>query len=226
VLDNTNSNQSGFTLVEMIVAVTAGTLVIVLVLSISFYYFANILQVNAQTRLVTEAQIALNRVVEDVRTGSAVLLSNTITDINEPVGGWTTSNADLILILSTPALDSTNAFIFDSDTGNPYQNEFIYFTDSDNHLHKRILANPSAPDNIATTTCPETAATPACPADSLLTDNFDTMSFSFFDRDNVPTADPTAARSANITILMNDNVFSREIKAENNTRMSLRNPGV
>ena len=226
MLDNTNSNQSGFTLVEMIVAVTAGTLVIVLVLSISFYYFANILQVNAQTRLVTEAQIALNRVVEDVRTGSAVLLSNTITDINEPVGGWTTSNADLILILSTPALDSTNAFIFDSDTGNPYQNEFIYFTDSDNHLHKRILANPSAPDNIATTTCPETAATPACPADSLLTDNFDTMSFSFFDRDNVPTADPTAARSANITILMNDNVFSREIKAENNTRMSLRNPGV
>jgi len=226
VLDNTNSNQSGFTLVEMIVAVTAGTLVIVLVLSISFYYFANILQVNAQTRLVTEAQIALNRVVEDVRTGSAVLLSNTITDINEPVGGWTTSNADLILILSTPALDSTNAFIFDSDTGNPYQNEFIYFTDSDNHLHKRILANPSAPDNIATTTCPEAAATPACPADSLLTDNFDTMSFSFFDRDNVPTADPTAARSANITILMNDNVFSREIKAENNIRMSLRNPGV
>jgi hypothetical protein len=178
---------------------------------------------NAQTQLLAESQIALNRVVEDMRTGSAILLNNTIADPNAPGGGWTTSDTDLILIVSTPSIDSTNNFILNSDTGNPYQDEFIYFTDGDK-LYKRILANSAAPDNTAQTTCPPPLASSTCPEDKLLTDNFDDMTFSFFDQDNVSTADPTLARSAEIDIYMSKKVFGRTVMAENNVRMSLRNP--
>lgn len=224
MLANIKSNQTGFTITELTVAITAGSLVALTVLSISLFFFADVMRANSQTQLLAESQIALGRVVEDMRTGSAILLNNTITDVNEPVGGWTTSNTDLILIVATPSIDNTNNFIIDVDTGNPYQDEFIYFTDGDNHLHKRILANTAAPGNIATTTCPEDIATASCPADKFLTENFDDMTFSFFDRDNNATADPTLARSAEINIYMNKQVFGRIVTAENNIRMSLRNP--
>lgn len=224
MLGNTKLKESGFTIVELSVSVAAGAVVVLAVLSISLFFFADVMRAEAQTKLMSESQIALNRVVEDVRTGSAILLNNTVTDINEPTGGWTTSNTDLIIIISTPALDSSNNFIIDDDTGNPYQNEYIYFTDNESHLHKRVLADSAAAGNIATTTCPETATTPSCPADSILTENFSTMSFVFFDRDNNETADPTVARSANINIYMSKTVYGRSLTAENIIRMSLRNP--
>jgi len=225
VLGNTNSIQDdkGFTITELIVAMTAGTIVAIVILSITLFFFADIMRIDAETRLLSEAQTALNRVVEDMRTGSEILVSNTLTDSNEPMGGWTTSNTDLVLIVSTPSIDTTNNFIFDSDSGNPFQDEFIYFTDGDN-LYKRILSNPTAPDNTSLTTCPSAIATAACPADKLMTNNFDDMTFNFFDQDNSPTADPTLARSAQINILMRVDSFGQTIKAENNIRMSLRNP--
>ncbi len=224
MLGSIRLKESGFTIVELSVSIAAGAVVVLAVLSISLFFFADVMRAEAQTQLITDSQIALNRVVEDMRTGSAILLDSSIPDANEPAGGWTTSNADLILIISTPALDSTNNFIIDSDTGNPYQNEYIYFTDNESHLHKRVLANPTATGNTAVTTCPETATTPSCPADSILTENFSTMSFIFFDRDNIETADPTIARSANISIYMSKNVYGQNLTAENIIRMSLRNP--
>lgn len=224
-LGNINSihDSRGFTITELLVAMTAGTLVAIVILSITLFFFADIMRVDAETRLLSEAQTALNRVVEDMRTGSEILTSNTLTDANEPTGGWTTSNADLVLIVSTPSIDSTNNFIFDSDSGNPFQDEFIYFTDGSD-LYKRVLSNPTASDNTSLTTCPLATATSACPADKLMTSNFDDMMFNFFDQDNSPTADPTLARSAQINIFMKVESFGKTIKAENIIRMSLRNP--
>ncbi len=224
MLGNIRTQEGGFTIVEMTVAITAGSLVALTVLSISLFFFADVMRANSQTQLLAESQVALSRMVEDMRTGSAILLSNTITDANEPAGGWTTSNTDLILIVATPSIDNANNFVFDASTGNPYQDEFIYFTDNDDHLHKRILANTAAPGNVAVTTCPAAVVTSSCPEDKLLTENFDNMTFSFFDRDNNPTVDPTAARSTEINIFMSKQVFGRMVTAENNIRMSLRNP--
>lgn len=220
---NINTDHQGFTLTELIVAMSAGAIVALAVLSITLFFFADVMRVNAETGLLSESQITLNRVVEDMRTGSAILVSNTIVDPNEPVGGWTTSNSDLVLIVSTPAIDSSNNFIFDTDTGNPFQNEFIYFTDN-SKLYKRILSNPAAPGNTSTTTCPSAVSSPACPADIIFTEDFSNMTFGFFDQDNNSTNDPTLARSAVINIQMAKQVFGEIIRAENNIRMSLRNP--
>lgn len=221
--DSIRNNQSGFTIAELTVSITAGSIVALVVLSISLFFFADVMRSSAQTQLQAEAQTALNRVVEDMRTGSAILVSNTIPDANEPSGGWTTSNADLVLIVSTPSVDTSGNFVFDSDTGNYFQDEFIYFTDGDT-LYKRILANANATDNSASTTCPAAVATASCPEDRKLTENFDDMTFVFYDQDNVVTADPTLTRSAEINITMYKQVFGRDVTAENNVRMSLRNP--
>lgn len=213
----------GFTIVELSVSIAAGSVVALAVLSISLFFFADIMRTNAQTQLQSEAQSALNRVIEDMRTGSAILTSNTVADANEPGGGWVTSNADLVLIVATPALDSSGNFIFDSFSGAPYQDEFIYFTDGST-LYKRILSNTNAPGNSSVTTCPAAAAGPSCPEDKKLTENFNDMMFVFYDLDNTVTADPTAARSAEITIDMYKQVFGRDVTAQNVVRMSLRNP--
>jgi len=218
-----NTKQNGFTIVELTVSITAGSIVALAVLSISLFFFADVMRAGAQTELQSDAQTALNRVVEDMRTGSAILTTNTITDANEPGGGWNTSNTDLVLIVSTPSVNSSGNFIFDSGSGNPYQDEFIYFTDG-NTLYKRILSNPTAPDNSSQTTCPAAAATSSCREDRKLTDNFEDMSFVFYDQNNNVTTDPTLARSAQITIQMYRQVFGRDVSVENNVRMSLRNP--
>ncbi|MDX1765581.1 MAG: prepilin-type N-terminal cleavage/methylation domain-containing protein [Candidatus Saccharimonadales bacterium] len=222
MLANINNQQKGFTITEVLVAVVVASMVSVGILSAMIFFFADIIRADAEARLLVESQGILRQVVDDLRTGSNVLTTNTISDTNEPTGGWSTSNDDHILIVSQPAVDDDNDFIINDLTGGPYQNEFIYFTDG-MELYKRILANPSASDNKAETTCPEGATSPSCRIDRLLSENFEDMTFVFYDQDNVVTSDPNAARSVDISIDMFRRIFGRDIEVENNIRVTLRN---
>lgn len=217
------SNQTGFTMVELLVAIGAGSIVALAVLSISLFFFADMMAANAETELTLEAQ-AINRItMEDMRIATRVESANVLTDSNEPTGGWNTSSPDHILIISRPAVDSLGDFIFDTSSGEPYQNEIIYFEEEGN-LYKRILANSSATGNIAQTTCPEAVATASCPPDRLLTTHFSSMSFSFFDQDNNSTTDISLARSIDISLGMQRSVYGRNVTASNEVRVTLRNP--
>lgn len=216
-------SQAGFTIAELIIAITAGTVVALSVLSVTLFFLADMMATNAETQLTLEAQNINRLIVEDLRTSTRILSSNSITDANAPSGGWTTSQPNHILIVSNPSTNSANEFIFNTDSGEPYQDELIYYT-VDSNLYKRTLANPAATNNSKQTSCPEAVATASCPADRLLSTNFSQMDFSFFDQDNNPTTTISAARSIDMTINLQQSVFGRMPTAKNEIRITLRNP--
>ncbi|HET7528970.1 MAG TPA: hypothetical protein VFJ84_01940, partial [Candidatus Saccharimonadales bacterium] len=136
--------------------------------------------------------------------------------------GWNTSNAAFVIVISTPALDSTRNYIIDSSTGAPYMNELVYYK-SGSSLMKRTLANPNAAGNILTTSCPAALASASCPPDSDLADYFQSMSFILYDQDGNATSDPSLARSVNIDLDMQRTVFGKPISLDDKIRVSLRN---
>lgn len=215
-------NQQGATIIELLVATAVIGLLIVPAMIIMIYFYGGTLRNNAQARLAVESQSILRTIVEELRVGSGVRDSNTITDPNAPSGGWTTSNENLVLIIATPVLDNDNNFVSNPLTGDPYQNEIVYFA-ADGKLYKRLLANSSAPGNRIKTSCPEAEATANCPADVVLSSNFEDMSFVFYDQDDIETTNLANARSILMTIQMQRQMFGTNVTFENKIRITLRN---
>lgn len=215
-------SSKGFTAVEMIIIVVVTGLLVAPVIGGMFFFYGGTVANSMQAQLGVEAQNILRSMTEELRVSSGVRANNTISDANAPGGGWTTSNENLVLIISTPALDSDNNFILNTTTGNPYHNEIIYFADDDT-LYKRYLAHPDAAGNTTKTSCPAALATASCPADVKMSENFKTMNFVFYDQDNALTSVLTNARSIKMTVSMEKKAFGRTIDFDNNIRVTIRN---
>lgn len=213
-------NQAGVTVVELLVVIGISSALLLAFLTVSVYMYGDTLRASAYSQLAVESQTVLRSVVEELRQSSSIRTTNAIPDSNSPSGGWTTSNSNLILIISTPVLDSSNNFVIDSGTGYPYQNEIVYFA-SGNRLYKRVLANPSAVGNIEKTTCP--VGTSSCPPDILMTSNFVNMDFVFYDQDDVATTNIPSARSIKLMIDMEKHIYGKTIDFQNDIRITIRN---
>jgi prepilin-type N-terminal cleavage/methylation domain-containing protein len=223
-LANTRSlpRQAGFTVAELLVAI--GIISIILVpatLAITHFYGATIVN-SAQARLAVESGNLLRSVVEELRTSSGIRANNTIADANAPIGGWTTSNASLVLIISTPVTDTSNNYVIDPLTGDPYQNELVYFANN-GVLYKRYLANASATGNRYKTSCPLNLSTASCPPDVVLTEHFEDMNFIFYDQDDAETTVLDNARSIKLLLDMEQQTFGQTITFSNSIRITLRN---
>lgn len=219
---NRRLNQSGVTIVELIVVIGISSILLLSFMTVSVYMYGDTLRSSLYSQLATESQTVLRSVVEELRQSSSIRTSNANPDANAPGSGWTTSNSSLILIISTPALDSSNNFIIDTDTGYPYQNEIVYFT-SDSKLHKRFLANTSASGNTRKTTCPQAVSNSSCPPDILMSSNFKTLNFVFYDQDDVVTTSIPNARSIKLFIQMERKTFGKTLQFDNNIRITIRN---
>lgn len=218
--------EAGFTLTELIVVMVVGTLVATVVLSVNLFFFADIMKSSLETQLTLEAQNINNVVVEDLRLAESILDTVDTVNLNdpsEPAGGWNTSDPDHILIVSELAVDENGEFILDDENGVLFKNNLIYFAE-DQILYKRILTNPLAVDNIALQTCPESLATVSCPADKVISENFNDMTFNFFDLNGDSTTVVPDARSINIIIDVERSAYGRSASAKNDIRVTLRNP--
>ena len=215
-------NQAGVTIVELMVVIGICGALIVSFMTVSVYMYGDTVRTSLYAQLATESQTVLRSVVEELRQSSSIRTSNANTDANAPGGGWTTSNSSLILIISTPALDSSNNFIIDSDTGNPYQNEIVYFA-SGNNLYKRFLGNTAAVGNTRTTTCPQASSSPSCPPDILMTAHFKALDFVFYDQDNTVTTTIPNARSIRLFIQTERKTYGKTLTFDNNIRITIRN---
>jgi len=218
VLDNTD----GFTITELLIAIVVGSALAMTVMSISLFFFSDLMRSQAEANLTLESQNLLNTTVNDLKVAANIRDSNLITDSNNP-SGWNTSNPNHILIVSTPALDSSNEFIIDTSQGEPYMNERIYF-ETNGVLYRRTLADPLAVGNSAKTTCPSELSSESCPADAQLTESFDDMTFIMYDQNNVVTTITSAARSVEMNVVMSRQAFGNNITSNNTTRVTMRNP--
>lgn len=214
--------QGGFTITELVISITvAGFLVAVLFIA-TFYYYANTAQAQAAADLGIQSQSILSQMTEDIRLADAISSTNLLTDANAPAGGWVTSDPSNVIIIESPATDSSHNIIFDSNTGYPYRNEYIYFT-SGTSMYKRILANTAAIGNTAKTTCPAASASSACPADILFSDHVSNLSFTFYDSGGASTADAAQTRSVALTVNMSKDAYGKLVTLNNATRVTLRN---
>lgn len=217
----TRIREAGVTMVELIVVITISSVLMVSALTVTLYFYGDTITSNLQSRLAVESQNILRSIVEELRVSSGVRANNTITDPNAP-GGWTTSNANLVLIIASPVLNTSNDFVINPATGDPYQNEIVYFTIGTT-LYKRYLAHSDAAGNRFKTSCPLAIATATCPADVKLSDHFKTMSFIFYDQDDIVTSVLADARSIKLTISMERKTFGRTLEFSNNIRITMRN---
>lgn len=216
------TQQAGVTLVELMIAMGVAATLLVTFTTVSLYMYGDTIRATIYSQLATESQSILRSVVEELRQSSSIRSSNANADPNAPGGSWNTSNDNLILIISTPALDSSNNFIMNSDTGYPYQNEIVYFA-SNGRLYKRILVDPDATGNIQKRMCPAALASSSCPPDILMSKNFNTMNFIFYDQNDAVTTSLTEARSIKLLLQMQKKSFGKVLIFDNNIRITLRN---
>jgi prepilin-type N-terminal cleavage/methylation domain-containing protein len=214
--------NSGFTITELVLSLTISGILAIMIFTATFYYFINTSQAETATTLALESQSILTQLTEDIRLADSIASTNTISDPNGPGGGWTTSDPSNIIIIESPAINSSRDIIYNSSTGFPYRNEFIYFM-SGTTMYKRILANTSATGNTAKRTCPAASANSTCPADRLFSSNISNLTFTFYDASDATTADATQARSIVLTVNMAKKNFGKNITLNNSTRVTLRN---
>lgn len=215
-------NSAGFTIPELVLSITvAGFLAAVLFVT-TFYYYANVSQSETSSTLALESQNILAQLTEDIRLSDAMSSTNALADTYAPGGGWVTSDPSNVIIIENPAVDSSRDIIYNSSTGFPYRNEFIYFTSGKN-MYKRILKNSAATGNTATQSCPLANSSATCPRDRLLSANVSNLTFTFYDALDNSTANPALARSVVLQVDMTKKAFGKNISLSNSTRVTLRN---
>lgn len=215
-------DQSGFTLVEMLVS-----MLIIAILSLTIANFiVTWLQASTlsqvRTSLLGTAEYALDTINTDIRLSGSVDQNNRWADANSPGGGsygWTSSGQ--ALILAKIAVDKSNNVIF-SDTAKyiSQKDNEIYFL-SGTTLYRRTLASPSSND-AAVTTCPSAEVTASCPIDTTVATGVTNFSVSYFD--SAGNATTTAnTRSVQISITIAKNINTQTISESYTTRMVFRN---
>lgn len=216
------ADQRGMTVIELIVVIGVISLLIIPATYFMIYFYGGVLKNSVQASLAVESESLLRSVVEELRVSSGVRSTNTLSDPNEPAGGWTTSNSNLVLIVATPVLDNDNNYVIDTNTGEPYNNEIIYFV-SGNTLYKRYLADTNATGNRYKTSCPANLASATCPPDIVLSNHFTDMSFIFYDQDDAETNVLTDARSIKLVLDMQRQAFGETMTFQNDIRITMRN---
>jgi type II secretory pathway pseudopilin PulG len=213
---------AGFTVPELAISITiAGALTLVLFTS-TFYYYVNTSQSEISTQLALESQTILTQLTDDIRLADSISSTNALSDANAPGGGWVTSDPSNIIIIESPAIDSSRNIIYDSSTGYPYRNEFIYFM-SGTTMYKRVLANAGAVGNTAKTTCPAASSSATCPPDRVFSSNVSNLSFIFHDSSDATTSNAASARSVVFSVSMAKKVYGKNITLSNSTRITMRN---
>ncbi len=214
--------QKGFTVPELLISISILGIIAVSLLAIITNYLVLMTRNSTIIDMTDSSQNMLRAAVEELRYGAGVRQTNTITDPNGPAGGWNTSNSSFIIIFATPAVDSSRNYIIDPSTGNPYNNELVYYKQGTT-LYKRTLADPNATGNSLQTSCPANLATTTCPADKELLDNLSDMTFTLYDQDDNVTSNPLSARSIKIDLSMYKDTFGQPLTLTNSIRATLRN---
>ncbi len=213
---------AGFSLVELVITLSVFAVLSVGLLGVLPNYLATITRDNIYVDMTVDSQNLLRSTVEELRYGAGVRQTNAISDINAPAGGWNTGNSNFVIIIAAPATDADDQYIIDPITGNPYNNELVYFKQGTN-LYKRTLAHPSATGNTLLTSCPAASASVACPEDKLLHNALRDMTFTFYDQDDAVTTDPLVARSVEIDLVLQKDSFGDPLTVDNSIRVAFRN---
>ncbi len=218
------SENSGFTVTEVVVALTITSILITLAFVFTLNNLATYAIASSRADMLSRAQTAMDAISNDIRLSSSADLNNRWLDEyapNAPINEYSWQSDADTLVLATAAEDSDGNIIFsDPSQYVSLKNNTIYYVE-DGVLYKRTLAAPEA-ENSATTLCPKEQATAECPPDRELLKKVDAFNISYFDAENNEVA-PTDARSIELYIRLKDRKFSRDVEVDYTTRTVFRN---
>ncbi len=217
-------SSKGFTLVETIIALSVTSLLIFIIINFMTNSIVQYSIVEARSQLLGEAQAALDLIGNDVRLSGNADANNRWDDAHAPDApanllSWVSD--DDTLVLATAVEDTAGNIIFaDPALYISEKNNLIYYLNNGT-LYKRTLASPVAGNN-ATTTCPPPSATQNCPSDREILTHVDTFTVRYFNDQNQEVT-PTAARSIEIYVKLQDTKYKQAISVDYETRMVFRN---
>lgn len=214
--------QSGYTLIEVLVATIITTALLLAVMGFAAARIAHNAHQSARDDMLRHTQQALDIMMDDIRHASHVDGENRWQDDHAPDGQYSWESTEDTLILARPATDSNNDFIYEDPlTYITHKDNLIYFTDN-SVLYKRTLAADTGDDgeNGATTTCPE--GTSGCRSDARLAENVTNFQIHYIDADGNDT-EPTSARAVEATLEVGDTVYGRDVSVDYTTRAVFRN---
>lgn len=223
-------DQTGFTLVELLVMAPIMIVTIVLLMSYMFNQFGQLTQQGAQINLQVDAQAITFSMQDDIFFASnfAKTTNTGLSDSYQPSGGWQYNTTPQTLIISSLALthshrsadrqpvyintegcDETNLV-----NNAELYNNIIYFASGTN-LYKRILTAPASVSTCGAShqkqSCPKANASTTCPADRLLTDKLNGFTITYLDTNNTVVSDPEVAERVKIDIQLKDRAFAEDI---------------
>jgi prepilin-type N-terminal cleavage/methylation domain-containing protein len=194
------NDESGFTLPELIsvLAVSAIFVALILYFGISYWRYSALLESDLDT-FVSRLN-AQDIIREFVGTSDGLITQNSIQDAHannpDPVAGanyWVTIHAvpgtlsaasgstTPVLYFRRLSINTSNAIIMNGTQ--PYEDEYVlYLNGTTRQLLLRTLANSSATDNKAKTSCPAAIATTACPADKIVLENVASLDATYYSR--------------------------------------------
>ena len=216
---------------ELVLAISLSS---ILVLSIGNFVANSIVGSNQdynQTLVLSNAKEAVNIVARQIKAARSVLSSNVLADANAPgapgnLYSWSgAAGSGANLILAVPSRDASNNLIYvDSLHNSLYTDNVIFYLDSSTRrLYKRVIANSSAPGNVAKTTCPPTIATAACPADARVVDNVANLVTSYLNASNAAVTLPSGTEAVNFTVTESRTINGKTYTGSYTSVATLRN---
>ncbi len=194
-------NQEGFTLPELIsvMAVSALFAGLIMYFGISYWRYASLLEADQDT-FVSRLN-AQDVVRELIGTTSGLILQNSIADThtlnqdpsagsnywvklhavpgNTPIGATNTTTP--LLYFKRLSINTSKAVILNGVQ--PYEDEFVlYLNGSTKQMLLRTLANPSALNNRAKTSCPPAQSSSSCPPDRVILENIYSVDSIYYSR--------------------------------------------
>jgi prepilin-type N-terminal cleavage/methylation domain-containing protein len=225
------ASQRGYTLIEMLVAISISTL---LILAIGSYAANSTLGSNQdynKTLVLTNAKEAVGIVARQIRVARSVLANNTLPDDHAPgapsnLYGWSGAAGNgTSLVLAVPARTASGDIIYiDGLHTQMYTDNVIFYLDSaTKKLYRRTIANASAPGNVSLTTCPPASATGSCPADADVVDDVANLTTSYLKADGTTTTVPDNTEAVNYTVTETRVINGKSFSGTYTTIATLRN---
>lgn len=217
-------DKKGITLVELLLSISIISILSLILMNFMVNWLQQHLVTQTRAQLLSEAQVVLDTVTNDIRLSSAADQNNRILDPNAPGApgdqqSWQSNAATLVL---ATAVEDTNGNIVFSDPANytSEKNNTIYFLQN-GVLYRRVIAAGIA-NNKAHTTCPTSIATEECPADRKLAENVSSFSVRYFNAAN-QDVQPTSARSIQVEVTLQKQAFGQQVQSSDKARMVFRN---
>lgn len=217
-------DNRGFTLTELVITLTVTSIVILILMNVAVTSIVNYTVAAARADLLSETQLALDIVNNDIRLSASADEQNRWGDAFAPAAptdqfSWQSTHNTLVL--ATVVEDDSGSILF-ADPAHyiSHKNNVIYFL-QDGTLYKRVLA-ADVPGNRAVTSCPSASAGPTCPADRAVLNNMNALTIRYYDGENNQVA-PDNARSVELEITVTARKYGRDISVSHTTRTVFRN---